>query len=232
MKCLILAAGRGRRLKPLTNKIPKPLIEVKGKSLIKYQIEALKTIGVEDFFVVIGYKGEMLKKNLKNKNITYIENADYDETTSLESSYLAKEYLSGNEFILINGDLIFDHKKIEALKDYFGKNATLAKSKNELEENEMNIISENGKIKKISKSLNPTECDSQSLQISLFSKQGSKIIFDYIPKKIKSGGKFPADAFEKVIEKDEMYKVEGSDKGFWFEIDDYNDLESARDEIK
>jgi L-glutamine-phosphate cytidylyltransferase len=224
---LILAAGEGKRLRPLTEKIPKCMVKVNNKSIIDYQIKAMKNIGVNTFFVVIGYKGGLLKKHLKNKNITFIENIDYDKTTSLESLYLAKKYLKGKEFILLNSDLVFNFDKIKPLKDYFGKNATVAKSDIKLQENEMNIISEKGKIKKISKKLNPKDCDSQSMQISLFSKKGSKILFDNIPEKIDSGGKFPADAFDEIIKKNEMYKVEGNNKGFWFEIDDYNDLKMA-----
>lgn len=94
----------------------------------------------------------------------------------------------------------------------------------------MNMISKDGMIKKISKNLNPDECDAQSLQISLFSKRGSQILFDVAPKKIETGGKFPADAFDEIIEQDVMYKVERN-KGFWFEIDDHDDLECARKEL-
>lgn len=231
MNCLILAAGLGKRLRPLTEDLPKCMIRVKGKSIIDYQLDAVKGMGIKDFFVVTGYGSDLLRKHLENENVTFIENPDYDTTTSLQSLYLAKKHLSGKGFILLNSDLIFNFEKIKPLKDYFGKNATMANSDVDLREKEMNIISENGEIKKISKHLNHKECDSQSLQISLLSDRGSEILFNSIPKKVKDGGKFPADAFDQIIKQEKMYKVEGNDIGYWFEIDDFDDLKKAEKEI-
>src|SRR4051812_24473592 len=76
MKCLILAAGKGVRMLPLTEDRPKPLIEIAGKSLLERLISVLPE-SVTEVGVVIGYKGEMIRERLQSarngKAITYIE---------------------------------------------------------------------------------------------------------------------------------------------------------------
>jgi glucose-1-phosphate thymidylyltransferase len=65
---LIPAAGIGKRLKPITEKIPKPLVRVKGRALIEYAIEHLKAMGVKKIVVALSYKKEMIEEFIKSKN--------------------------------------------------------------------------------------------------------------------------------------------------------------------
>ena len=83
MKALILAAGLGSRLKNNTNDIPKALVEVNGKPIIEYQINALSHCGINDIVVVIGKFGNKIidyfKKYYPKKNVTYVTNSIYDK---------------------------------------------------------------------------------------------------------------------------------------------------------
>ena len=84
MKALILAAGLGSRLRPLTNNVPKCMVEVNGISIIDKQIQNLKKNEIIDIYIVTGYKGEVLSKYIKEKytdlDITFLHNKDYDKT--------------------------------------------------------------------------------------------------------------------------------------------------------
>ena len=73
MKAIIIAAGVGSRLGELTKDIPKPLVDVNGKSILQRQIEIFKKIGVNDIFIVTGYKHEKIKFS----NVTCIHNSEY-----------------------------------------------------------------------------------------------------------------------------------------------------------
>lgn len=115
-KCaVIVAAGQGTRLKPLTDTTPKCLLEVNGNPIIKYQLDNLISNGIDNLAIVTGYKGSMIKSYIDNSqysskmNVTYIHNEDYKKTGSCYSLYLCKDYLSGRGYIHINSDLIF-HK--------------------------------------------------------------------------------------------------------------------------
>lgn len=104
-KAIIMAAGKGTRLYPLTKQIPKPMISVNGVRMIDSIIEALHANGIEEIYVVVGY----LKDNfgeLKNKykDIVLIENPYYENCNNISSLYVAKEHL-GN-CIILDGDQI------------------------------------------------------------------------------------------------------------------------------
>lgn len=84
MRAVILAAGDGGRLQPLTNDTPKPLLKVRGRPLINHVLDALYAAGVRDTTVVIGYRGEQIRAALNNlrpcgMNISFIENPAWDE---------------------------------------------------------------------------------------------------------------------------------------------------------
>ena len=96
MRAIILAAGSGLRLGESTQDIPKALVNINGKSILERQISLLKEYGINEIFVVTGYKRE--KHVLKN--IEYIFNARYSETEQLTSMMVARGKIFGD--VLIN----------------------------------------------------------------------------------------------------------------------------------
>ena len=68
MKAIILAGGRGKRLRPITDKIPKPLIPINNKPLIERTIKYLKKYGITEIIISSGYKSNLIEKFLKKKN--------------------------------------------------------------------------------------------------------------------------------------------------------------------
>ena len=80
MKAIILAAGQGTRLRPLTDDKPKCMVEFQGKPIIDHIIENFILCGIDDIVVVNGYKGNILEQHLENQNIKFIQNEKYDST--------------------------------------------------------------------------------------------------------------------------------------------------------
>ncbi len=78
MKAVIVAAGMGTRLRPMTETLPKGLIEIGGKTLLEHSLKALKDNGIKEIIIVIGFLGDMIKQKLSNEfdgvKITYVEN--------------------------------------------------------------------------------------------------------------------------------------------------------------
>ena len=114
IQAVILAAGRGKRLKPFTESLPKSLIKVNNTTILDRQIEILFHNGIEEIILVTGYKSDLIenhfhKKNKKNVKIVF--NEKFDEFETLYSLWLAKKYIK-SDFILLYGDLIFDEKII------------------------------------------------------------------------------------------------------------------------
>ncbi|AWZ48186.1 CTP--phosphocholine cytidylyltransferase [Clostridiaceae bacterium 14S0207] len=121
MRAIILAAGKGTRLRPLTNEIPKPLVKVVDKPIIETQIEYLLNVGIKDIIVVSGYKGEKLLYLEKKFKIKVIHNPHYNEFNNIYSMYLARRYLE-NSYVL-DGDVYIDKNvftKDISKSTYFG----------------------------------------------------------------------------------------------------------------
>lgn len=113
MKAIILAAGSGTRLRPLTDKVPKCLLKVGGKTVLERQLEVLSGI-FSDVLIVVGYKKEMILKKFKLKHVV---NEDYQTTNSIHSLWLAKNFLD-DDTLIINGDVLFDKELIKKLVSF------------------------------------------------------------------------------------------------------------------
>lgn len=93
MRAILMAAGMGTRLRPLTENTPKSLIEVNGMSLLERQIINLQEIGVEEIVVVTGYLHEKFDDIVKKYNLIKIVNDKYDVYNNIYTMYLVRDYL-------------------------------------------------------------------------------------------------------------------------------------------
>ena len=118
MKVIILSAGQGTRLLPLTAEIPKCLLEIQGKTLLEWQIAELQKCGVDEITVVTGYGAEkveaLLQQRYEGQNIKTHYNPDYATTDNLVSCWKAREEMS-EDFILLNGDTLFEAAVVRSL---------------------------------------------------------------------------------------------------------------------
>lgn len=118
MKVIILSAGQGTRLLPLTAKIPKCLLEIQGKTLLEWQIGELHKCGVDQITVVTGYGADkvdnLLQQNYAGQNIKSHYNPDYATTDNLVSCWKAREEMN-EDFILLNGDTLFEAAVVRSL---------------------------------------------------------------------------------------------------------------------
>ena len=130
MNAIILAAGLGSRLKPLTKEVPKPLVKVNGLSLIERQIYLLKEAGICEIIIVIGYMSDKFKFLEKKYNVKFIYNNKYKEYNNIYSLYLAQDYLN-NTYILEGDVYLTKNLFIENLK-----HSTYFAVKKEMYENE------------------------------------------------------------------------------------------------
>lgn len=117
MQAVIMAAGEGKRMRPLTEKLPKPLIKVAGKPIIEHVLDALPS-EVDEIIIVIGYKGDMIQKHLGNAYhgipIRYVH--QWMQAGTAHALSLARPFLAG-KFLLLNADDILGHEAIgEAVK--------------------------------------------------------------------------------------------------------------------
>lgn len=122
-RAIIMAAGKGTRMRPVTLHTPKPLVKVSGKRMIDSVIEALHKNGISEIYIVVGYlkdQFEILPKEYEN--VKLIENPFYDTCNNISSLYVARDYIENA--IILDGDQIIYHEKILAPEfDRSGYNA-------------------------------------------------------------------------------------------------------------
>lgn len=117
-RAVIMAAGFGSRLMPLTKETPKPLIKVNGVRMIDSVIKALHKNGVNEIYIVVGYlkeKFDVLKREYSG--IELIENPYYDTCNNISSLYVAREHLENS--LILDGDQIIYNDDV--LSPYFEK---------------------------------------------------------------------------------------------------------------
>jgi choline kinase len=105
---IILAAGQGTRLRPLTDERPKCMVEVEGRSLLEWQLIAARDAGVRNIAVVRGY----MKESINFPGVTYLENPFYETTNMVETLWCA-ESLFDDSFIVSYGDIIYESTVLE-----------------------------------------------------------------------------------------------------------------------
>ena len=110
-KAVLLAAGRGTRMRDLTNELPKPMIVVRGKPILQHIIEGLRTAGVTQFLLIVGYRAEVVRQTFRDGalfgvSINYATQVVQDGTGRVVE--LARDFAGVDPFILSYGDIIVD----------------------------------------------------------------------------------------------------------------------------
>ncbi len=111
MKAIILAAGRGSRMKTLTDERPKCLVELRGKALLDWQMEALHAAGIHEVAIVTGYRRELLA----GRNLVEFHNSRWAETQMVSSLACAEEWLQAEPCIVSYSDIFYSPTAVHSL---------------------------------------------------------------------------------------------------------------------
>ena len=114
-RAIIMAAGIGKRMQPLTFETPKPLVKVNGVRMIDTVVDGLRTNGINEIYVVVGHLKEQFFEWGKEKEVQIIENPYYDTCNNISSLYVARDHLG--DCIILDGDQIIYNPAI--LDPYF-----------------------------------------------------------------------------------------------------------------
>jgi UDP-N-acetylglucosamine diphosphorylase / glucose-1-phosphate thymidylyltransferase / UDP-N-acetylgalactosamine diphosphorylase / glucosamine-1-phosphate N-acetyltransferase / galactosamine-1-phosphate N-acetyltransferase len=119
-KTVLLAAGRGTRMRELTNELPKPMVEVRGKPVLQHTVEGLRAAGVRDFLIIVGYRADSVQNFFGdgaryNIQIQYATQVVQDGTGRVVD--LARNFVEDLPFILSYGDILVDPENYRRVID-------------------------------------------------------------------------------------------------------------------
>jgi choline kinase len=233
MKAIILAAGRGSRLKGAAGDNPKCLAKAGEYTLIQRQIMALRTSGIEDIIAVVGYGAEKVRREC-GPEIEYIDNPIFYRTSSLYSLWLARDRLEDG-FVVLNSDVLFHPQLLMDLISARYEDALLISYSDgsaPLGDEEMKVRVRGGRVVDISKSMEPSEADGENVGIVKFGRDGASILSRQIQLLVSKGAyqAWAPLAFREFALSRSL-RVVGT-RGFpWIEIDFPEDYHRAVNEI-
>lgn len=230
---LIMAAGLGTRFGKMTETMPKGFIEVSGISMIERSIETLITCGIERIIIGTGYKKEKYEElQRKYPQIETCFSPKYAETNSMYTLWNTRNQVGEDDFLLLESDLIFEMKAIQALLEsswtdimlispvikfqdqyYVESNDSDVLTACSVIKDEVNVKGELVGIHKLSNSFYRKMCD-----------EYAKVIED----KPKLGYEYMLLSMSKEVSPVYVLKMEGLQ---WYEIDDEQDLKYAEENI-
>lgn len=258
MKVIVLAAGQGSRLRPLTDNCPKCMVEVNGKSIIERQLDTMQACGIkeQDIVIIAGYRNDMLQERLKGTSIQFIVNEEYENTNMVYSLMCAKEIMESEDDILISyGDIMYDKEVLAKLLDSDYDMSVVVddewygywseRCEDPLDDAETLMFDDEDCLTEIGqKTTDLCRIQSQYIGLMRFKREGLKVIL-HVSEKAKQRGMegkklwraerdymkmYMTDLLQGMIDEGYKLKAVHIQRG-WFEIDDCEDLKIVEQEM-
>lgn len=258
MKVIILAAGQGSRLRPLTDTKPKCMVDVNGRSILSRQLAVMKKCSIEerDIYVMAGYRGDVIAETLKNTDIHILYNKDFETTNMVYTLMCARELFEKEEDILISyGDIIYTPEVLEQLLKTNEDMAVVvdngwyaywaARSENPLEDAETLKMNEKKYLTEIGKKTDTlSDIQSQYIGLMRFQRKGIHSVLNLCEAACMRSEKgehlwgtdrtyanmYMTDLLQGLIEEGNHLKAVEINRG-WYEIDCCEDLKIAECEL-
>jgi 2-aminoethylphosphonate-pyruvate transaminase len=234
MKAVILAAGYGERLSPITRNLPKCLLPIGSVSILERLLQQCKAANITEVAVVVGYQAQMVMDEIGSRygaiSITYLHNEIFDRTSTAYSAYLAKEWVGNEPFVLIDGDIVMEDS---VLQTAVASNDTtiVYEAKSISSPEEMKVSYDQNGTLHLSKETLPDESLGEFVGITVFTSEMAQRFFDtldqYSVKRLEHT--YYESVFNDLAASDHTITTLQVDTDEWIEIDFVTDyLEAVR----
>lgn len=231
-KAIILDAGESKRLRPLTENMPKCLVKIGNMTILEHQLSNLVECGIRKVILVVGYHYNMIQKKLKKSpfdlEVKYVRNPIYYKTNTVYSLWLARNEMN-TDFIYLNGDVFFHRDVLRRLIDSEHNTCLAIDRKRRVGEEEVKVKIVDGLVKEIGKEIKASMADGEFVGVAKFSNEINVAFKKRLDEVVKEGkvNAFFELAVQRMLNDGNLYAVDVSDLPC-IEIDTYNDLEEAR----
>jgi len=235
MRAVLLAAGAARRMRPLTDALPKCLLSVAGHTILSRAVSILAGCRITRITVVDGFAGDRVRSALRSEFppswFTFVRNSDYETTNNAYSLWLARRP-EEESLLLLDADVVFDAQVAGLLIEDGHANRLAVRSQGELEEEDVKIrLGKDGRIRDIGKHVSLDRAAGESVGLAAFSARFARRMFDVLERRLlreRRLDEWYESAFLELIEAGEaVYPVDlGSLRAI--EVDTPQDLLRAR----
>ena len=234
-KAIILAAGVGSRIRPLTNNCPKSLLQVAGIPILERMIVNIQACGINDVVIVLGYLEKQIRsfvtKRFPDLNTSFIVNDKYEDTNTGYSLLLTKNATKGKGFIKFDADVVFDVEILEKLIASDVENALCIDRNIKLEAEEIKVVVDDDlRILQASKTVDPKIALGESIGIEKISAATAAALFDELDSMMAHEAhhqEYYEAAYERLMVKDVAFYAVDISGSNWVEIDTRDDFAAA-----
>jgi choline kinase len=233
LKAIILSAGQGRRLMPLTESTPKCCLMLRGKTLLEHQVETMAANGVDEIVVVTGF-GHRLVENvidrIRGVSVRTLFNPFYALSDNLGTCWVARNEMKA-PFLLVNGDTLFERSTLAHLLsgDRFYPITLATDRKRRYDDDDMKISADGEQLKRVGKKLDMDIVNGESIGMMIFEQSGAEAFVQKIESLMSTSDGLARWYLSAIDELAGMGLVgirSIRDLG-WCEVDDFADLSNA-----
>ncbi len=234
MKAIILSAGQGRRLLPLTAEAPKCTLSIEGCTIVEWQIKQLLACGVDHITVVVGFGAEKVERLLANRygreQVRTLYNPFYTFTDNLVSCWVARWQMT-DDFILLNGDTVFETAVMQRVLGAPSHPVTMATDRKPVyDADDMKVSLDAQRLVRVGKDLTPEQSHAESIGLLLFRGEGPSLFSEAVDQALRAPNalkQWYLSVIDGMARSGVVWAV--SIHGLqWAEIDCVADLEQAR----
>ena len=234
MKVIILSAGQGSRLLPLTRNVPKCALRLRGRPILEWQLNEIAKCEVSEVVVVTGFAAEHVDRIVRQQHgvpVRTLHNTYYEQYDNLGTCWVARSEMDG-PFILLNGDTLFEADVLRSLlAEESDMPITMAiDSKHGYDEDDMKVAVLGRRLVWVGKALNPSQVDGEAIGMIRFQGVGPTLFRDKVESLIASRNGANLWYLSAIDALAQGYKVDVCRVGghSWCEIDDRADLAHAQ----
>jgi len=235
MKAIILAAGVGSRIRPLTDHCPKSLLKIGGTTILERMLSHIQDCGINEVIFVLGYLQEQIKDTVRTKFpdlvVHFVSNDRYAETNTGFSLMLCKDFIGESAFIKFDADVVFDKKILLNLIESEYETCLCVDKNINLDAEEIKVIIEDrNRVLKASKTVNPKDAMGESIGIEKISSGTAKLLFLELESMMADEAnhqEYYEGAYERLIEKNVPFHALDISGLKWTEIDTKEDFATA-----
>lgn len=236
---VLLVAGQGSRLLPLTTDRPKCLVEVEGKTILARALAPLLEVGVREIVAVTGYLAEAVEKALEGERarglkVTFVPNPAFERTQTGVSLALTAEAVGHRPFFKLDGDVLYRREVLERLAESPGELRAAVDGKADLADEEMKVEADGDRIKAFGKQLVPDRCAGESLGIELVTAEAARKLFPALVAAKDAGDNhlYYEDVYQRLLDDGMDARLVDVTDLAWTEIDTKEDLARAAELVR